>query len=76
MKNPEFTADEPFTHINNLYYVYNSSGSKVGEIYTKNRSCSGDVSNYEACVAIVKPMLSAILRCVLYLEVEGNRNVL
>jgi len=48
MKNPEYTADEPFAHINNLYHVYNSSGSKVGELHTENGSCSGVVSNFEA----------------------------
>ena len=36
MKAPVYTADEPFAHITNLYYVYNTSGSKVGEFHTVN----------------------------------------
>ena len=47
MKSPEYTADEPFAHVQNLYYVYDSSGNKVGEFHTENKSHSGGVSNYE-----------------------------
>jgi hypothetical protein len=36
MKAPAYTADEPFAHITNLYHVYNTSGSKVGEFHTVN----------------------------------------
>ena len=48
MKSPEFTADEPFGHINNLYHIYDTNGNKVGEIHTDNGSYSGVVSSYEA----------------------------
>ena len=47
MKHPEYTADEPYAHINNLFFVYNSSGSKVGEFHTENRSYSGVVTDFE-----------------------------
>ena len=36
MKSPAYTADEPFAHITNLFYVYDTSGSKVGEFHTDN----------------------------------------
>ena len=47
MKAPEYTADEPYAHINNLFFVYDSSGSKVGEFHTENRNYSGVVTNFE-----------------------------
>lgn len=34
MKAPTYTANEPFAHINNLYYVYDFDGSKVGEFHS------------------------------------------
>lgn len=46
MKAPEYTADEPFMHINNLFYVYNSSGSKVGEFHTENGTREGVVDSF------------------------------
>ena len=48
MKNPEYTADEPHAHISNFYCVYDTNGSKVGEIDIGNRACSGVVSRFEA----------------------------
>ena len=47
MKHPEFTADEPFMHITNLFFVYDSGGSKVGEFHTDNKTHSGAVTNFE-----------------------------
>ena len=47
MKAPEYTADEPYAHITNLFFVYDSSGSKVGEFHTGNRSYSGVVTDFE-----------------------------
>ena len=47
MKYPEYTANEPYVHINNLFFVYNSSGSKVGEFHTDNKTKSGLVTNFE-----------------------------
>ena len=47
MKSPEYTADEPYAHITNLFFVYNSSGNKVGEFHTDNRTCSGSVNSFE-----------------------------
>jgi len=46
MKSPEYTANEPYAHINNLYFVYDSGGSKVGEIHTENRTFSGVVTDF------------------------------
>ena len=43
MKAPEYTANEPFVHINNFYHVFDSNGGKVGEIDINNRCCSGVV---------------------------------
>ena len=47
MKHPEYTADEPYAHINNLFFVYNASGSKVGEFHTENGSYSGVVNGFD-----------------------------
>ena len=47
MKSHEYIADEPFAHINNLFYVYNINGSKVGEFHTENNSNSGAVTSFE-----------------------------
>lgn len=48
MKAPEFTANEPYMHINNLYFVYDTNGNKVGEIHTDNRTYSGVVTDFKA----------------------------
>ena len=47
MKAPEYTADEPYVHISNLFWVYNASGSKVGEFNTENRTYGGSVNSFE-----------------------------
>ena len=47
MKHPQYTASEPYMHINNLFYVYDSNDYKVGEFHTDNRTCSGCVDNFE-----------------------------
>jgi len=47
MKAPEYTADEPHVHINNLFFVYTSGGSKVGEFNTDNNMCSGLINSFE-----------------------------
>ena len=48
MKSPQYTASEPYMHVNNLYHVYDTYGSKVGEFKTDDRwSCSGIVSSFE-----------------------------
>ena len=31
----EFTANEPYAHISNFYFVFDSNGNKVGEIDIK-----------------------------------------
>jgi len=41
-----YTADEPYAHINNLFFVYSGS-SKVGEFNTDNRTWSGIVNGFE-----------------------------
>ena len=46
MKHPEYTANEPYMHINNLFFVYDSSGNKVGEFHTDNRAYSGAVTDF------------------------------
>ena len=47
MKQPKYTANQPFMHITNLFHVYDTSGSKVGEFHTDNRTYSGSVNNLE-----------------------------
>ena len=47
MKSPQYTADEPYAHIDNLFFVYDTSGSKVGEFHTDNGSYSGVVNSFE-----------------------------
>ena len=47
MKNPEFTADQPYTHMKNFYHVYHSSGRKIGDLHLDNEMCSGAVSGFE-----------------------------
>ncbi|MDR3001910.1 MAG: hypothetical protein LBU89_11675 [Fibromonadaceae bacterium] len=44
---PSFKANEPFVHITNLYHVFDSNGSKVGEFSIDNRSYSGRVTGFE-----------------------------
>jgi hypothetical protein len=43
----KYTANEPYAHISNLYFVYDTGGSKVGEFNTENRSYSGSVTGFE-----------------------------
>ena len=47
MKSPEFTADEPYVHINNLFFVYDTGENKVGEFHTDNRTYSGVIMGFE-----------------------------
>jgi len=47
MKSPQYTAKEPYMHIDNLFHVYDTSGSQVGEFNTTHRSYSGRVTNIE-----------------------------
>ena len=47
MKHPEYAANEPFVHINNFFHVFDSSGSKVGEIDINNRCYAGVVQEFE-----------------------------
>ena len=43
----EFTAKEPYAHINDFYFVFDTDGNKVGEIDINNNKCSGCVSDFE-----------------------------
>ena len=47
MKAPEYTANEPYMHITNLFFVHDSGGSKVGEFHIDNRTYSGAVTDFE-----------------------------
>ena len=47
MSPPKFTAREPYAHTNDLYFVYDTSGVKVGEFDIFNQSYSGAVNNIE-----------------------------
>ena len=47
MKYPQYTAQEPYMHINNLFFVYDTNDSKVGEIDTNNSTYSGCVTDFE-----------------------------
>lgn len=46
MKSPQYTAQEPYMHITNLFFVYDTGGNKVGEFHTDNRTYSGIVTNF------------------------------
>ena len=43
----KYTAKEPYNHIDNLYWVYDSSGNKVGEFHTTNGSRDGCVTGFQ-----------------------------
>ena len=43
----KYKASEPYVHISNLYFVYDSNGSKIGEFSIDNRSYSGRVTDFE-----------------------------
>ena len=47
MKSPQYIANEPYMHIDNLFHVYDTGGSKVGEFHTGNRTWSGSVTDLE-----------------------------
>ena len=47
MKYPQYTASQPYIHIDNLFHVYDTGGSKVGEFHTVNRTWSGNVTDLE-----------------------------
>ena len=41
----EYTAREPYAHIQNLYFVYDKNGSQVGEFDANHGSCRGCVDS-------------------------------
>jgi len=43
----EYTASEPYAHMSNFYFVYNTNGSQVGGFDANNGSTSGSVSSIE-----------------------------
>ena len=43
----KYTAKEPYMHVDNLYWVYDSGGSKVGEFHTTNGDKSGCVTDFQ-----------------------------
>jgi len=43
----KYTAREPYIHINNFYFIYDTNGNKVGELDIANRSYSGSVRDFE-----------------------------
>jgi len=45
---PKYTMKEPYMHMNDFYWIYNSSGTQVGEIHTANRTYSGCVQAFES----------------------------
>ena len=47
MKYPQYTASEPYVHIPNLFYVYDTDGRQVGEFHTVNMNYSGMVNGFE-----------------------------
>jgi len=44
---PQYTMNEPYIHIRDFYWIYNSNGTQVGEIHTVNRTYSGCVQAFE-----------------------------
>jgi len=49
----KYTAQEPFVHMSNFYYVYDSSGNKIGEFNTDNRTYSGCVNGFEMWTGLI-----------------------
>jgi len=47
MKYPEYIAREPYIHIPNLFFVFDTNGSKVGEFHTANMTRSGIVNDFK-----------------------------
>ena len=47
MKASQYTAKEAYVHINNLFYVYNSNGNKVGEFHTENMTWEGCIEDLQ-----------------------------
>ena len=43
----KYKAKEAYAHIWNLFYVYDSSGNKVGEFNTEHKTVSGLVTDLE-----------------------------
>ena len=43
----KYTAKEPYIHISNLYFVYDSNDNKVGEFNTEHKTYSGSVTAVE-----------------------------
>jgi len=43
----KYTAREPYIHINNFYFVYDTNGVKIGELDIANRSYTGSVRDFE-----------------------------
>ena len=41
----EYTAREPYAHMNNFYFVYDMNGNQVGEIDMNHGSCKGIVDS-------------------------------
>ena len=46
-RNPQYTAKEPYIHMDNHFHVFDTNGNKVGEFNTSNGSCSGYVNSFE-----------------------------
>ena len=43
----EYTAKEPFAHMNDFYHVFDSNENNIGQIDIKNRSYSGLITDIE-----------------------------
>jgi len=43
----KYTAKEPYMHIDNLFWVYDSNGNKVGEFHTTTRTYGGCVTDFQ-----------------------------
>ena len=46
-RHPAYTAEEPFAHVSNLFYVYDINKNKVGEFHTVNQVVGGMVNAFE-----------------------------
>jgi hypothetical protein len=47
MTNPEYFAREPYAHMNDFYFVYDTKDNKVGEFHIINNTYSGCVTGFE-----------------------------
>jgi hypothetical protein len=47
MSPAKFTAREPYIHISDYYFIYDTNSNKIGDLHITNRTYSGYVTGFE-----------------------------